>query len=100
MAGVRDELANNLAKLSDVDDRKSEVEKHLAREHQKLTETDDAGIQQEIRDRIRKLEGTLSDLELERQARLEALSTNREALRSQVNRVRRHSGGSFMKTLR
>ena len=27
MAGVSDELVNNLAKISDVDDRKSEVEK-------------------------------------------------------------------------
>ena len=41
MTRMRDELANNLAKLSDVDDQKSEVEKHLARERQKLTETDD-----------------------------------------------------------
>ena len=36
MTGVRDELANNLAKLTSIDDRKSEVERHLAREHQKL----------------------------------------------------------------
>lgn len=88
MTGVRDELANNLAKLSNVDDQKSEIEKHLAREHQKLTETDDTEIQQEIRDRIRKLESALSDIELERQSRLEALSTNRAALRSQINRIR------------
>ena len=40
-----DELANNLAKLSAIDDRKSEVEKHLARERRKLTETDDTEIQ-------------------------------------------------------
>ena len=31
MTGVRDELANNLAKLTSIDDRKSEVERHLAR---------------------------------------------------------------------
>ena len=36
MTGVRDELANNLAKLTSIDDRKSEVERHLAREHQKI----------------------------------------------------------------
>ena len=54
MTRVRDELANNLAKLSDAKDRKSEVEKHLAREHQNLTETDDPEIQQDIRDRIKK----------------------------------------------
>ena len=34
---MRDEMVNNLAKLSEVDERESEVEKHLAREHQKLT---------------------------------------------------------------
>ena len=31
MTGVRDELANNLAKLTSIDDRKSEVERYLAR---------------------------------------------------------------------
>ena len=45
-------------------------------------------MQREIRDRIRKLESVLSDIELERQARLEALSTNRATLRSQINRIR------------
>ena len=88
MMRMRDELVNNLAKLSDVDDRKSEVEKHLARERRKLTETDDTEIQQDIRDRMKKLQGELSDIELERQARLEALSTNKAALRSQINRIR------------
>ena len=88
MTRIRDELANNLAKLSDVDDRKSEVEKHLARERQKLTETDDTEIQQDIRDRMKKLQGELSDLELDRQARLEALSENKAALRSQITRNR------------
>ena len=88
MTRSRDELANNLAKLSAIDDRKSEVEKHLARERRKLTETDDTEIQQDIRDRMEKLKGELSDIELERQARLEVLSTNRAALRSQINRIR------------
>ena len=37
MTGVSNKLANNLAKLTSIDDRKSEVERHLAREHQKLT---------------------------------------------------------------
>ena len=32
MTRSRDELANNLAKLSVIDDQKFEVEKHLARE--------------------------------------------------------------------
>ena len=88
MTRARDELANNLAKLSATDDRKSEVEKHLARERRKLTETDDTEIQQDIRDRMEKLKGEVSDIELERQARLEALFTNKAALRSQINRIR------------
>ena len=88
MTRSRDELAKNLAKLSSIDDRKSKVEKHLAREGQKLTGTDDTEIQQDIRDRMEKLKGELSDIELERQVRLEALSTNRAALRSQINRIR------------
>ena len=86
MTRSRDELANNLAKLSAIDNRKSEVEKHLARERRKLTETDDTEIQQDIRDRMEKLKGELS--ELKRQARLEAFSTNRATLRSQINRIR------------
>ena len=88
MTRSRDELANNLAKLSAIKDRKSEVEKHLARERRKLTEKDDTEIQQDIRDRMEKFKGKLSDIELERQARLEALSMNRAALRSQTNRIR------------
>ena len=88
MAGVRDELVNNFAKMSDVDDRKSEVESHLARKHRNMTETNDTEIQIDICDWIRKLERDLSDIELERQARLEALSMNRAALRSQINRIR------------
>ena len=88
MTRARDELANNLAKLSAIDDLKSEVEKHLARECQKLTEMDDIEIQQDTPDRMRRLQGELSDIELERQVRLEALSTNKAALRSQINKIR------------
>ena len=62
MTGMRDELVNNLAKLSEVDERNSEVEKHLAQEHQKLTETSGPEIQQEIRDRIKNLELEFSDI--------------------------------------
>ena len=88
MTRVRNELANNLAKLTSIDDSKSEVERHLVREHRKLTETDDTEMQREIRDRIRKLESVLSDIELERQARIETLTTNRATLRSQINKIR------------
>ena len=58
MTGMRDEMVNNLAKLS-------AVEKHLAREHQKLTETSDPEIQQEIRDRIKNLERQFADIKIE-----------------------------------
>ena len=95
MTGMRDEMVNNLAKLSEVDERKFEVEKHLAREHQKLTETSDPEIQQEIRDRIKNLERELSDIKIERESRLEALSAKRAALRSQINRIR----GTFRRIL-
>ena len=88
MTRMRDELSNNLAKLSDVNGLKSEVEKHLARERQKLRETDDTEIQEEIRDRMRRLNGELSDIALERQARLKVLSSNRASLQSQINRIR------------
>ena len=85
MMRIRDELVNNMAKLSDVDDRKSEVKNHLARERQKLTE---GRHRQEIRDRMKKLNGELTDIKLERQARLEALSTNIAVFRTQINRIR------------
>ena len=88
MTRSKDELAYNLAKLSAIDDRISEVKRHLARECRKLTETDDTKIQQDIQDRMEKLKGELSDIVLERQVRLEALSTNRAALRLQFNRIR------------
>ena len=55
MTRARDELANNLAKLSATDDRRSEVEKHLARERRKLTKTDDTEIQEQIRDIMKTL---------------------------------------------
>ena len=63
--------------------------KYLAQNYRKLTETSDPEIKQEIRDRIKNLERELSDIKLERESRLEALSANRAALRSQINRIRR-----------
>ena len=75
---IRGELTNNLAKLSELDE-------HINREKQKLVEADDANLEQEIKDRILQ---RLRDLELERAARLEVASTNREQLRTQVNRIR------------
>ena len=84
MTGMRDELANNLAKLTTENPRLKTPRPGAS----KLTETDDTEMQREIRNRIRKLERVLSDIELERQARLEVLSTNRATLRSQINRIR------------
>ncbi|MEW8525342.1 MAG: hypothetical protein AB2552_20050 [Candidatus Thiodiazotropha endolucinida] len=92
VTGVRDEMANNLAKLSGVNDGISRVEKHLARERGKITETSDPEIQQEIRERIRRLDRELTDLKLQKDARLEALSANKAALRSQVSRIREMIG--------
>ena len=58
MTRARDDFANNLAKLSATDDRKSEVEKHLARERRKLTETDDTRIQQDFETEWRSLKAS------------------------------------------
>ncbi len=74
MRTQRGELVNNLARLSELD-------RHIDRENRKLGETDDEQQLREIRQRI-------ADLNDERAARLEAASTNREALRSQISRVR------------
>jgi hypothetical protein len=74
MQTIRGELTNNLAKLSVLDDR-------IALEKRKLTETDNDELKNLITERLRNIED-------ERAARLEAASTNREALRSQINRFR------------
>ena len=72
---IRGELTNNLAKLTQLDD-------HIALERQKL----DAGdIDEFSRCRIAV---RLQDLQVERSARLEAAAANREALCSQINRMR------------
>ena len=86
-------MANNPAKLSALDYERSEVEKQLAREHRKMTETDDAEIQQEIRDRIRGLEGELltSNLKSRRGSkpslRTEQLSGRRWTVRETFRRL-------------
>ena len=88
MTMKRDELVNNLAKLSALNDEISALEDHLARERQKLSETNDEVLKAEIRERITNLERQLSDKQLEREARLEALSAIKEDLRSQLSRIR------------
>ena len=77
MTSVKEEIANELAKLNETD-------KHLARENTKLeqakADNDEFEIK-EISDRIRELES-------ERSARLEVINVNRDKLRSQVNRIK------------
>ena len=75
LQSIRGELTNNLAKLTELDD-------HIALEKRKL---DTDGIDEFSRRRIAE---RLRELQDERASRLEAVSANREALRSQVNRMR------------
>ena len=76
---TRDELTNNLAKLTELD-------KDIARQKQKLQEAEDDEAtddttKRDIRSRIKNLED-------ERDARLEAASANKEELRGQINRIK------------
>ena len=74
MTRTRDELVNNEAKLSELD-------KHIALEERKLEEAPDETTKDRIAKRLRELQD-------ERGARLEATSATREALRSQISRIR------------
>ena len=72
---IRGELVNNLAKLTELDN-------HITREQNKLDEPDIGEFErQRIAERIR-------DLKDERIPRLEAASASREALRSQISRIK------------
>ena len=71
---TRGELANNLAKLTDLD-------KDIAKERRKLDEAEDEISKTDIKSRLKNLED-------ERGARLEAATANKEALRSQINRIK------------
>ena len=71
----RGELVNNLAKLTELDN-------HITREQNKLNDPDIVEFErQRITERIRNLKD-------ERVPRLEAASASREALRSQISRIR------------
>ena len=70
----RGELTNNLAKLSELD-------KDIALEKSKLEEAPDEATKDRIAKRLRELQD-------ERAPRLEAASATREALRSQISRIR------------
>ena len=77
MTRTRDELTNNLAKLTELD-------RHIALEKRKLDEAR-GGIDEFTRRRIaERLRGLLD----ERASHLEAAAANREALRFQINRMR------------
>ena len=79
LQSIRGELVNNLAKLSELD-------KHVEYEKQKLADMDDdPRLPREIKERTEK---RLKDLQIERDARLEVLSTNRKELSSQISRIR------------
>ena len=71
---IRGEHTNNLAKLSELDE-------HIALERRKLDEAADEATRTRIAERLRNLLD-------ERASRLDAAAATREALRSQVNRIR------------
>ena len=74
LQSIRGELTNNLAKLTDID-------KDIAKEKRKLQEAEDEISKSDIT-------ACLKNLEDERSARLEAATANKEALRSQINRIK------------
>ena len=74
LQSIRGELTNNLAKLIDLD-------KDTAKENRKLREAEKEISRRDIR-------ACLKNLEDERAARLLVASANKEALRSQINRIK------------
>ena len=74
MTRMRDELVNNEAWLS-------ELKEHLAKERRKLEEAPDEATRNRIAKRIKGLEDEMP-------THLEIISGNREALRSQISRIR------------
>ena len=77
MTTIKEELANNLAKLD-------ETNNHLAREKSKLEEAKANNDEFQIE----RISSRIRDLELDRSSRLETISVNRDKLRSQVNRIK------------
>ena len=77
MASVKEEIANELAKLNGTN-------KDLAKENTKLEQAkaDNDEFQ------IERISSRIRDLESERSARLEVINVNRDKLRSQVNRIK------------
>ena len=77
MTSVKEEIANELAKLNETD-------KHLAKENTKLEQAkaDNDEFQ------IERISSRMRELESERSARLEVINVNRDKLRSKVNRIK------------
>ena len=77
MTSVKEEIANELAKLN-------ETNKDLAKEKGKLEQA--KANKDEFQ--IERISSRIRDLESERSARLEVINVNRDKLRSQVNRIK------------
>ena len=77
MTNIRDELGNNLSKLSRLDE---ELGKERVKLEQAQKDNDQYEIN-EVRERIK-------DYEVERNARIEVINQNKDSLRSQFNRIK------------
>ena len=77
MTSVKEEIANELAKLN-------ETNKDIAKEKGKLEQA--KANKDEFQ--IERISSWIRDLESERSARLEVINVNRDKLRSQVNRIK------------
>lgn len=77
MTSVKEEIANELAKLN-------ETNKELAKENTKLEQAKEDNDEFQIK----RITSRIRDLEYERSSRLEVININKEKLRSQVNRIK------------
>ena len=77
MTTIRDELGNNLSKLSRLDEE-------LGKERVKLEQAQKDNDQYEITE----VSNRIKDYEIERNARIEVINENKEGLRSQFNRIK------------
>ena len=77
MTNIRDELGNNLSKLSSLDEE-------IGKEKEKLEQAQKDNDQHEISE----ISERIKDYEIERAARIEVINENKEGLRSQFNRIK------------
>ena len=75
---VRGDMLLNAAKLSELD-------KKIEKEKGKMVEADDDNLDESVKNKIQK---RLTDLQVERSARIELLSESREKMRSQFARIK------------